>query len=363
MHNMDWAAFMRLTDEGLLLALTLALVAGLVIHRVGLLVLRRVTRTSVTSASLVEAIRAPTQVLLPLAAISAVLHGASSDFPLIGPLRYFSELLLVVAVTWLGTSIIRGVTDGILLHYPLNGPNSFHARRIHTRTRVLARTLMVLVWIIGTALILRTVPGARQIGTSLLASAGVAGLVVGIAARSVFSNLLAGLQIALTQPIRLDDVLIVQGEWGRVSEITGTYVVLAIWDERRLIIPLQWFIENPFQNWTRHNADLIGSVFLWTDFRLPMAPLRAEALRICQSSPDWDGRLCKVQITDTNERAMRVRVLATSSDSDKNWDLRCAVREGLLDFIQREYPQCLPLVRTEPDERTPPAALDLASGA
>jgi small-conductance mechanosensitive channel len=363
MHNIDWSAFMRLTDEGLLIALALALVAGLAIHRVGLVVLRRVTRSSVTTSSIVEAIRAPTQILLPLAAIGAVLQGAPNDFPLIVPLRYITGLLIVVTVTWLGTSIIRGVTDGILLHYPLNGPDSFHARRIHTRTRLLARTLMVLVLVIGTALILRTIPGARQIGTSLLASAGVAGLVVGIAARSAFSNLLAGLQIALTQPIRLDDVLIVQGEWGRVSEITGTYVVLAIWDERRLIIPLQWFIENPFQNWTRHNADLIGSVFLWADYRLPMAPLRAEARRICQASPDWDGRLCKVQVTDTNERAMRVRVLATSSDSDKNWDLRCTLREGLLDFIQREYPQCLPLVRTEPDDRPPSSMLDVDSGA
>jgi small-conductance mechanosensitive channel len=190
-------------------------------------------------------------------------------------------------------------------------------------------------------------PGMRQVGTSLLASAGVAGIVVGFAARPVLSNLIAGLQIALTQPMRIDDVLIVNGEWGRVEEIRGAYVVLRIWDERRLVIPLQWFTENPFENWTRTTSSLLGTVFLWLDFRVPLEPLRAELQRIVQEAPQWDGRVAIIQVTDTNERAMQIRVLVSAADSGQAFDLRCRVREGLLGFVQREYPDGLPRLRAE----------------
>jgi small-conductance mechanosensitive channel len=198
----------------------------------------------------------------------------------------------------------------------------------------------------GGSLILMTFPGARQLGASLLASAGVAGLVVGLAARPLFSNLIAGMQIALAQPLRLDDVLIVQGEWGRVEEITGTYVVFRIWDERRLIIPLQWFIENPFQNWTRTSSAIIGRVFLHVDYAMPLEPLRAEARRLCESSKEWDRRLCLLQVTEAGEHTLEVRVLVTSSDASRSWDLRCFVREGLVSYVQREYPEHLPILRT-----------------
>jgi small-conductance mechanosensitive channel len=201
-------------------------------------------------------------------------------------------------------------------------------------------------------MILMTFPGARQIGASLLASAGVVGIVAGIAARPIFSNLIAGLQLALAQPLRLDDVLIVQNEWGRVEEITGTYVVLKLWDERRLIIPLQWLIENPFQNWTRSNAQLTGTVLMWVDYRMPMEPLRQAAQRACEAASEWDRRLCLLQVVEASERAVQVRVLVTSINSGLSWDLRCKVREALIDFMQREYPQHLPLQRAELAETT-----------
>jgi len=200
---------------------------------------------------------------------------------------------------------------------------------------------------VGLAVVLMTFPEVRAVGTSLLASAGLVGLVAGMAARPVLSNLIAGVQLALTQPIRLDDVLIVEGEWGWVEEITGTYVVLRLWDLRRLVVPLQWFIEHPFQNWTRTNADIIGSVFWWVDYRLPLAPLRAELERLCRAAPEWDGKLALLQVTEAGERAMQLRALVTARDSPKCWDLRCRVREGIIDFIQREYPQYLPRMRAE----------------
>ena len=166
-----------------------------------------------------------------------------------------------------------------------------------------------------------------------------------LSARPVFSNLIAGLQLALAQPIRLDDVLIVQGEWGRVEEITGTYVVIKVWDERRLIVPLQWFIENPFQNWTRRSAELIGTVFLWLDYQVPMEALRAELMRIVESDPDWDRRVCALQVTDANERAVQVRALVSAADAGRAFELRCRVREALIGYVQREHPLALPQFR------------------
>jgi small-conductance mechanosensitive channel len=291
--------------------------------------------------------------------LQAVWQGAPDDFPLIAGIRHGNALLLLLALTWLGLRAIRGLAQGVIERHPVDVEDNLQARRIHTQTRMLARTAMFVVLLAGLALMLMTFPGARQFGASLLASAGVVGLVAGIAARPIFSNLIAGLQIALAQPIRLDDVLIVQGEWGRVEEITGTYVVLKIWDERRLIIPLQWFIENPFQNWTRTSASIIGTVFLWVDYRMPLAPLREDSQRACEASPDWDRRLCKLQVTEAGESAIQLRLLLTSASSGQNWDLRCSVREALVDFMQREYPQFLPLTRAEltstPQPDSPPA--------
>jgi small-conductance mechanosensitive channel len=146
---------------------------------------------------------------------------------------------------------------------------------------------------------------------------------------------------------RLDDVVIVEGEWGRVEEIGRTFVVVAIWDQRRLVVPLQYFIEKPFQNWTRSSAEILGTVFLWVDYGMPLEPLRAELARVCKDAPEWDGRVCLVQVTDTSERAMQLRVLVSAADSGKAWDLRCRVREALIAWMQRAYPQHLPRLRAD----------------
>jgi small-conductance mechanosensitive channel len=194
---------------------------------------------------------------------------------------------------------------------------------------------------------LMTFPGARQVGASLLASAGVIGLVVGLAAKPVFSNLIAGLQIALAHPIRLDDVLVVEGEWGTVEEINGTFVVMKLWDDRRLILPLTYFIEKPFQSWTRHTSKLLGSAFIYVDYGMPLAPLRAELERIVRASPEWDGRTFVLQVTDVTERSMQLRLLATAASAPLAFDLRCRIREEMLTFMQREYPEHLPRMRVE----------------
>jgi small-conductance mechanosensitive channel len=267
------------------------------------------------------------------------------------------SLLLIAALTWLAARVIDAAGEAIIRLNPVDIRDNLHARRIQTQTRVLTRTLMLFVILIGGASALMTLPGMRQIGTTLLASAGLAGLVVGMAARPVFGNLIAGLQIALSQPLRLDDVVIIEGEWGRIEEIGTTYVVVKIWDDRRLIVPLQWIIEHPFQNWTRRTSDLLGTVFIWVDYRVPLQPLRDELKRVCEAAPEWDGRVALIQVVETSERAIQLRALVSAGDAPKAWDLRCRVREALIDFLQRECPDALPRLRAEVDrEKHPPRA-------
>jgi small-conductance mechanosensitive channel len=185
----------------------------------------------------------------------------------------------------------------------------------------------------------------RRIGAGLLTSAGIASVIVGFAAQRSLSNLLAGFQIAFTQPIRIDDVLVVEGEWGRVEEITFTNVILKIWDERRLVLPLGYFIEKPFQNWTRSSSQLLGTVFLYVDYTIPVEAIRTELARIVAGTPRWDGRVATVQVTDVKEHTLELRALVSAADASTAFDLRCEVREKLVTFIQANYPECLPKTR------------------
>ncbi|MDR5750658.1 MULTISPECIES: mechanosensitive ion channel domain-containing protein [unclassified Caballeronia] len=317
------------------------------VHRVGARILVRIARPYPLMSVVLRYIDTPALVLLIILALGFVLFEAPDTLPFAAVLRDLATVALIVALTFLAARSASAVGEAIVQAHPLDTENNLHARRIHTQARVLARSVMVVIVIIGFGGALMTFPSVRQIGASLLASAGVAGLVAGIAARPVLGNLIAGLQIALSQPIRLDDVVVIQGEWGRVEEITGTYVSIRIWDQRRLIVPLQWFIENPFTNWTRNSSQIIGTVFFYVDYRMPILPLREELERILEHAPEWDGRVQVLQVTDATERSMQLRVLVSSFDSGLNWDLRCRVREGLLNFVQAAYPQFLPRTRAD----------------
>lgn len=330
--------------ETLITAIAAVLVMWLV-YRFGRVALKKLAEPYVTASVVLRHTDAPIRYILPLMGLQIVWNSAPADLHMIEMVRHLNSLLLIVVITWLGMQSIGGIGEAIVALHPVDTEDNLQARRIHTQTQVISRMLMFLVMLIGLSSILITFPSVRQIGVSLLASAGVAGLVAGIAARPVLGNLIAGLQIALTQPIRLDDVVIVQGEWGWIEEITSTYVVARLWDQRRLVVPLQWFIENPFQNWTRINSQITGTIFLWVDYRMPLEPLRDETHRICAAAHEWDGRVCLLQVTDTTESAVQLRVLVSSIDSPHNWDLRCLVREALLSFIQKNYPEYLPTVR------------------
>jgi small-conductance mechanosensitive channel len=346
-----WAA-----TAGLALA---AVIAALVFHRVIGGLLRRHTKRSVVLNSVLMAVEKPAGAALPLLALQVVWQIAPGDLAHISTVRHGNGVLLIGALTWAAVAVVSGFAAGVVARNPADAEDNLHARRVQTQAKVLSRSAMVLIIISGAAMALMTFPGARQVGASLLASAGVLGIVGGLAARPVFSNLIAGLQLAVAQPLRMDDVLIVKGEYGRVEEITGTYVVLKLWDERRMIVPLQWFIENPFENWTRSSSQLHQAVYLYVDFATPLEPLRAEVQRVVSSEPEWDGRTATLVAMDATERALKLRVLVSSGTSGTAFDLGCKVREALFALMARDYPQFLPRMRLGDDDDArgmPPAA-------
>lgn len=344
------------------IVLAAALVVAVVVFKLLRYAAHRMLKPGDVLAIVLLQCERPFEAVLPLLALQFALLDANLGLghgTLLNAFRHGITVALLAALTWLAVRAIAGVEQTINLRHPSDIEDNLRARQVQTQTKVLSRSGMLLVGALGVATILMTFPSVRAFGASILASAGVAGLVIGLAARPVLSNLLAGLQIALAQPIRLDDVLIIQNEWGRVEEITGTYVVLRIWDERRLIIPLQWLIENPFQNWTRTSSQILGTVFLWVDYALPLAPLRTELDRIVHAAPEWDKRVVVLQVTDADEKTMQLRILVSSKNSGLNFDLRCKVREALIDFLQRGYPNCLPRIRIEPHSGSQPTGSPL----
>ncbi len=264
-----------------------------------------------------------------------------------------TQLVLAVALIGLSAYVLvralYGIEDLVTARLDLTHEDNLDARRVQTQLRVLRAVLASFIVFTAVIVILLFVPGFRQIGSGLLASAGIAGLVIGFAAQRALGNLLAGFQIAVTQPIRLDDVVVVEGEWGRIEEITLTYVVVRIWDDRRLILPISYFLEKPFTNWTRENSELLGTVYLYTDYRVPIDALRAELDRIVESSEHWDGRVKGLVVTDSKEHTLELRALVSAKDGGSAWDLRCEVREKLVRFLAENYPETLPCVRAELD--------------
>src|SRR5579885_64443 len=263
---------------------------------------------------------------------------------------WLAKLLLIATITlvgWAAIVALRIAADLYLRRFQLETADNLLARKHVTQVRVLQRTADILVIIVTLGAALMTFEPVRQYGVSLFASAGVAGLVAGLAARPVLSNLFAGVQLAMTQPIRLGDSVVVENEFGTIEEITATYVVVRLWDLRRMIVPLSYFIEKPFQNWTYQSSDLIGSVFLRVDYTVPIDRLRAKLERVVQANPQWDRKVVVLQVTDTPDSFVELRALVSARNSGDLWDLRCAVREQLIAFLQAEYPQALPRQRVE----------------
>jgi small-conductance mechanosensitive channel len=325
--------------------------AGLLISLVvGGLVERRHGEHPIEIASYelhLQFLRTPFRLLLPAVAIWIAQPWLEFPQEILNVISHVLQIWIIFALAYFFRRLFVMVREMLLEEHPIDVEDNLQARRIMTQYRVIERIGTVLITVLAVGAILMTFPGVRQFGVSLLASAGIAGVVLGFAAQKSLGTLLAGIQIAVSQPIRLDDVVIVEGEWGRVEEITLTYVVVRVWDERRLIVPVTYFLDNPFQNWTYTSAEILGTVFVYADYSVPVEKVRKELKRILDSTELWDGRVWSLLVTNSTERTMEMRALVSAANSSKAWDLRCLVREQLVDFLQREYPHSLPKVRLE----------------
>lgn len=272
---------------------------------------------------------------------------ADIDVARIANARLILEILLYSFGAWLLIEFTSVFADVIRKRYDVESTDNLTERKIITQLAFIKRLVAVIVTILAIAFILFQFDGVRELGTGLLTSAGVAGIIIGFAAQKSIANLLAGFQIAFTQPIRIDDAVIVENEFGRVEEITLTYVVVRVWDQRRLVVPLNYFLDHPFQNWTRTTSELLGTVFIYTDYRMPVQALREELTTILENTDLWDQRVNNIMVTDANERTIQLRVLLSARNAGQAFDLRCLVREKLITFIQNNYPHCLPRTRIE----------------
>src|SRR6266404_1603243 len=253
--------------------------------------------------------------------------------------------LLIVALSVLIVRGVNAVQQALLGRHRMDVPDNLPARRIYTQVSVIRKIIVTAVVIIASGSVLMLFDPVRQFGTSILASAGIAGVVLGFAAQKTLGNVLAGIQIALTQPLLIDDIVVVEGEFGQIEEITLTYVTVRTWDLRRLVVPITQFVEKPFQNWSRVSTELLGTVMLYLDYQAPMGELRKELKRLVENNPKWDKRVCGLQVTDTKEHVIEVRALVSGSDPGKLGDLRAEIREGLITFLVRNYPESLPRSR------------------
>lgn len=268
-----------------------------------------------------------------------------SDDEFVRSFERVGSILLIVSLSWAAIVFIRIVKQIFLEKYDVSKENNLRSRKFQTQFNILERILVFLIVLISIGLILMLFDEVKRIGISLFASAGVAGVIIGLAAQRVIGAVLAGIQIAITQPIRLDDVVVIEGEWGRIEEITLTYVVVRIWDQRRLVVPSTYFFEKPFQNWTRTSAEILGTVFIYTDYHVSFDALRKELTRLLESTPLWDKRVNVLQVTDAKQNSVEVRALMSAKDSGTAWDLRVFVREKLIEFLQKNYPGSLPRTR------------------
>ncbi|MCM4156544.1 mechanosensitive ion channel domain-containing protein [Gramella sp. AN32] len=260
-------------------------------------------------------------------------------------LGHLSTVAIIFSIAWFLILLFKVVKRRMLLKYNVEDQNNLKARKVYTQYMILENIIIFIIVVLALGIALMSFENIRAIGVSVLTSAGIAGIIIGLAAQKAIGTLLAGIQIALTQPIRLEDVVIVEGEWGWIEEINLTYVVVRLWDKRRLVVPTTYFIENTFQNWTRNSADILGTVFIYADYGLPFDALREEITRLLKSTHLWDGKVNVLQVTNTTEKSMELRVLVSAKDSPTAWDLRVFLREKLVEFIQKNYAQYLPKTR------------------
>ncbi|WP_217603872.1 mechanosensitive ion channel family protein [Chitinophaga sp. GbtcB8] len=328
-----------------------ALITGYIIKWLLALFIHKTTKTPVEDysmmRSIVKRLGRPVNFFLPVLVLDMMMPLMDLQPKQLKLLSSTVEVLLIITFGYVLIGIVKVFEDYIVHAYDLRKANNLRERKIRTQLQFLRKIAVTIIIILVLCAVLLSFDSLRKIGTGLLTGVGVGGIIVGFAAQRSLGNFLAGLQIAFTQPIRIDDVLIVENEWGRVEEITLTYVVLGIWDQRKLILPINYFIEKPFQNWTRTGSAILGTVFLYLDYSAPVDALREEFFRLVEDHPLWDKRVKVMQITNATDRTMEVRLLISAVNSGQAFDLRCFLRERMIAFVQEKYPESLPKTRAE----------------
>lgn len=337
---MDWKPIISIG-----IALGIAIVTGLVLGAIGSLAIRASARRGNWAHSFILAIRSPFRIFAGVIAfwIALSLSSPLDDFQ--APTEHALEIVAIAVGAWLLIVIVQFVIGRAVERYPLDVANNRVARRIQTQLVMVRRVSTTIIVVLAVGAILLSFPAVRTVGASLLASAGIAGIVAGLAAQSTLANMFAGIQLTFTDAIRVDDVVVVEEEWGRIEEITLTYVVVHIWDDRRLVLPSTYFTTTPFENWTRKSSELLGSVDFDLDWHTPIAAMRDKLDEVMADAPLWDGRVKVLQVTDAVGGLVHVRILVTAIDSPTLFDLRCYVREQLLEWVQEQALESIPRTR------------------
>jgi len=336
----DWAL-----SAGLLAG---AAIVALLLHAAALALVRRaIGERRPFLRAVLGATKGPTRLGLLLIALAVTLPTTPLTAGTAEILARLLGLATICLLGWIALTVLHIAADVYLLRFRMDVEDNLLARKHVTQVRVLERVLDMVIVLITVGLALMTFDAVRQYGVTLFASAGVAGIVAGLAARPVLTNFLAGIQLAVAQPIRIDDAVIVENESGNIEEITFSYVVVRLWDLRRMVVPLSYFIEKPFQNWTRTGGELIGSVFFYVDHTAPVDVIRKKLAEVVAQSKLWNGKVVSLQVSDCKDTTIELRALVSANNASATWDLRCEVREKLIDFLRREYPSALPRRRYE----------------
>ncbi|WP_436527737.1 mechanosensitive ion channel family protein [Actinoplanes sp. HUAS TT8] len=332
------------------LGVTVAAGAAIVIVEASHWVMMRVGRRSVLAADLAKTMHKPFLVTLTLIAVQQAIRVYGGEFPGRAGVVHALVLGCIAAFAWLVAALLLVCEDMALARWSTDVPDNLRRRRIKTQVVMLRRVTVATIVILTAGVMLMTFPGIRALGASVLASAGLVSVIAALAAQSTLGNVFAGIQLAFSDAIRVDDVVVVESEWGRIEEITLTYIAVQIWDDRRLILPTSYFTTKPFQNWTRNTSAVLGTAEVDVDWSTPIEPLRAELRRVCEGSELWDQRVCVLQVTEATGGMIRLRALVSAADAGALWDLRCLVRERLVGWMWANQRGALPRMRTQLDE-------------
>jgi len=336
----DWNALTDWTDGNawmqFAVVLGIALAGALLVVVIVASAAKIAARRREWPKALISRARHPFRLFALIVALWAATHVAFPERDWVDTITHGLLIAAIAIGAWFVGAIVSFAISLGMARYRIDIPDNKVARRMQTQLAIVRRLAVVIITILAIGAILLTFPGVQAVGTSVLASAGLVSIIAGLAAQSTLANVFAGIQLAFSDAIRVDDVVIVEGEWGKIEEITLTYVVVHIWDDRRMVLPSTWFTSKPFQNWTRNTSELLGSVEFDLDWFVSIAAMRDELDRILERTAIWDGRASVLQVTDAVGGMVRVRILVTAIDAPTLFDLRCAIREELVEWIQRQ---------------------------